>query len=108
MARSIGQPGLGKASAGTPLMVLRDGHRLNAVAGVQLKGDTKKNGIESKSKSRLSSDAFGKRFGTSSSLLGVDLDELGLTAHSDSLSQNGTRRARAEESQATYPMGVSL
>jgi hypothetical protein len=43
----------GKAFAGTPLMVLREGHRLNAIANVRLKGDTKKNGIESKSKSRL-------------------------------------------------------
>ena len=45
-ARSIGQRGLGKGSVGTPLMVLRDGRRLNAIADVQLKGDTKKSGIE--------------------------------------------------------------
>jgi hypothetical protein len=54
--------------------------------GRAAQGDPKKNGIESKSKSRLSSDAFGKRFDTSSSLQGVVPDELGLTAHSDSLS----------------------
>jgi hypothetical protein len=45
-ARSIGQPSLGKAFVGTPLMVLRDGHRLNAIADVQLRNDTKKSGIE--------------------------------------------------------------
>jgi hypothetical protein len=55
-------------------MVLRDVHRLNAIAHVQLKGDTTKSGIESKSKSQLSSDAFGKKFGTSSSLQGVGPD----------------------------------
>jgi hypothetical protein len=59
-----------KAFAGTPLMVRRDGRRLSAIAGVQLKGDTKK----SKSKSRLSSGAFGKKSGTLSSRLGVGHD----------------------------------
>jgi hypothetical protein len=39
-------------------MVLRDGHRLHAIADVQLNGDTKRSGIESKSKSRLSSGAI--------------------------------------------------
>jgi hypothetical protein len=45
-ASSIGQPSLEKAFVGTPLMVLRDGHRSNAIANVQLNGDTKKSGIE--------------------------------------------------------------
>jgi hypothetical protein len=45
-ARSISQPSLGKAFVGTPLMVLRDGRKLNAIADVLLRGDTKKSGIE--------------------------------------------------------------
>jgi hypothetical protein len=45
-ARSISQPSLGKAFIGTPLMVLRGGSRLNAIADVLLRGDTKKSGIE--------------------------------------------------------------
>jgi hypothetical protein len=67
MARSIDVRKQGKGFVGTPRMVLRGGRRLNAIADVQLKVDTKTSGIESKSKSRVSSHAFGKKFGTSSS-----------------------------------------
>jgi hypothetical protein len=59
-------------------MVHRDGHRLSAIADVQLKGDTKKSGIESKSKGRLSSDAFGKKSGTSSSRQGETVHTRGV------------------------------
>jgi hypothetical protein len=72
---SIGQPSLERAFVGTPPMVPKDERRLNAIADVQLKGDTTKSGIESKSKGRLSSDAFGKKFAISSSRQGVDPDD---------------------------------